>query len=132
MKQNLILKYSFALSIVWALIILGLCSMPGQYIPSVSWLEMLSFDKWVHAGIFFTLCCLMFFSILQKDNSTKKIYVFFALAILYGCSLEVMQGTLFSNRSADWHDIIANTVGCIFGLVFYKKLYARLNRSSSL
>ncbi|MDZ4664651.1 MAG: VanZ family protein [Bacteroidota bacterium] len=127
--KNFILKNSLSLSITWALIILGLCSMPGQYIPSVSFLELLSFDKWVHAGIFFVLCCLIFFSIVQRSHSKQKIYLLLALAILYGCSLEVMQGTFFSNRSADWSDIIANTVGCIFGLVFYKKLFAWLRKA---
>ena len=127
MKQ-FILKYATPLSIIWALIILGLCSMPGQYIPSISLLEMLSFDKWVHASIFFILCSLIFFSLLQKNKAKQQIYLFFGLAILYGCSLEIMQGTLFSNRSADWNDIIANTVGCIFGLVFYRKLFGWLSK----
>src|SRR5688572_5973397 len=126
MKQ-IILKYSATLSILWALIILGLCAMPGQYIPSVTWLEMLSFDKWVHAGIFFVLCSLIFFAVLQNNKPVTRIYLFFALAVVYGCALEIMQGTLFSNRSADWQDMIANSVGCIFGLMFYRKLYGMLS-----
>ncbi|MBP9068996.1 MAG: VanZ family protein [Bacteroidia bacterium] len=126
--HKFILKYSLSLSVIWALIILGLCSMPGQHIPSFNFLEMLAFDKWVHAGMFFVLCSLIFFYLLQKNSSHNKIYVFFALSILYGCSLEIMQGTLFSNRSADWNDIIANSVGCIFGLMFYRKLFNYLAR----
>lgn len=126
--KKFILKYCFTLSIIWALIILGLCSMPGQHIPSFNFLEMLAFDKWVHAGIFFVLCCFIFFSIIQRSNSKQKIYVFFALTILYGCALEIMQGTLFSHRSADWNDVIANTVGCVFGLLLYKKLFSWLNK----
>ncbi len=129
MMQRFVLKYSLQLSITWALIILGLCSMPGQYVPSFSFLEMLSFDKWVHAGIFFVLCCLLFFYWLQKTNQKKLIYIFLFLSIAYGCLLEVMQGTLFSNRSADWNDIFANTFGCIMALVFYNKLFAVLNKA---
>lgn len=127
MKQ-FILKYSIILSISWALIIFGLCSMPGGNIPSFKWMEILSVDKWVHAGIFFVLCCLMFFSIVQKSNSKNTIYMFCGLAILYGCSLEVMQYYFFSQRTADWYDIIANSTGCVFGLVFYRKLFAWLNK----
>ncbi|MBK6521897.1 MAG: VanZ family protein [Sphingobacteriaceae bacterium] len=126
--HKFILKYSLSLSVIWALIILGLCSMPGQHIPSFNFLEMLAFDKWVHAGMFFVLCSLIFFYLLQKNSSHNKIYVFFALSILYGCSLEIMQGSLFSNRSADWNDIIANSVGCVFGLMFYRKLFNYLAR----
>lgn len=124
---NFILKYSLSLSIIWALIILGLCSMPGQHIPSFNFLELLAFDKWVHAGMFFVLCSLIFFYLLQKNSSKNKIYMFLGIAILYGGSLEIMQGTLFSHRSADWNDVIANTVGCIFGLIFYKKLFSWLS-----
>jgi len=127
--KHFILKYSLTLSIVWALIILGLCSMPGQHIPSFSFLEMLSFDKWVHAGMFFVLCSLIFFHILQKSRSSLTIHIFFVIAIVYGGSLEIMQGTLFSNRSADWNDVIANTIGCVFGLMFYKGLYNYLKKA---
>lgn len=126
MKQFM-LKHSLSLSIIWALIILGLCSMPGQYIPSVSLLEMLSFDKWVHAGIFFVLCILIFTTIKKTNRSIAQIYLFLVLGILYGCSLEVMQGTLFSNRSADWNDIIANSFGCIMAFFFYNKIFLYLS-----
>ncbi len=126
--KKFILTYSFSLSIIWALIILGLCSMPGQHIPSFTFLEMLAFDKWVHAGMFFVLCSLIFFYLLQKNSSKNTFYAFFAISILYGCALEIMQGTLFSHRSADWNDVIANTVGCIFGLIFYKKLFNYLSK----
>lgn len=127
--KKFILKYSFAFSITWALIILALCSMPGQHIPSFKLLELLSFDKWVHAGIFFVLCCLMFFTIIQKSDSRKKIYSFFALAVIYGCSLELMQATVFSNRSADLNDIIANSIGCVFGLLYYRKIFTWLGKA---
>jgi VanZ family protein len=72
------------------------------------------------------LCCLMFFSITRKSGSKNSIFVFLILAILYGCSLEIMQYYFFSQRTADWYDIIANSTGCIFGLIFYRKIYTYL------
>lgn len=129
MKIKLLLKYSLPLALTWALIILALCSIPGQYIPSVSLLELVSFDKWVHAGMFFVLCNLSFFHLLQKGSDIKRIYLFLIICVLYGCLLEVMQGTLFSNRSADWHDIVANTFGCLMALIFYRKIYKFLEKT---
>ncbi len=123
-----LLKHSKSLAIIWALIILGLCSIPGQFIPSVSLLELLSFDKWVHAGMFFVLCMLILLHLLQGNYSPRTVYVFLLLCVAYGCLLEVMQGTLFSNRSADWHDMVANTFGCLMALLFYRKIYAALLR----
>lgn len=128
MKQ-FVFKYAKTLSVIWALIILVLCSMPGQYVPSVSLLEMLSFDKWVHAVMFFVLCALIFIHVKKQTEEKKKVILFLTIAILYGCSLEIMQGTLFSNRSADWNDIIANSLGCLMAFLFYKKVFVFLSES---
>jgi VanZ family protein len=124
-----VFKYAKTLSVIWALIILVLCSMPGQYVPSVSLLEMLSFDKWVHAVMFFVLCALIFIHVKKQTEEKKKVILFLTIAILYGCSLEIMQGTLFSNRSADWNDIIANSLGCLMAFLFYKKVFVFLSES---
>jgi VanZ family protein len=96
--------------------------MPGQYIPSVSWLEMLSFDKWVHAGIFLILCILLFVVAIKKQQSFGLVMVYFILAVIYGGLLEIMQAKLFSNRSADWQDFVANSVGCFVALLMFKRL----------
>ena len=70
MIKNIFIQHSYKLSAIWALVIFGLCSMPGAYIPSVTWLELLSFDKWVHAGVFFILLSLL--GIAVKSNHQKK------------------------------------------------------------
>lgn len=125
---RLLLKYALQLAIIWALVILALCSIPGQYIPSVSILELLSFDKWVHAGMFFVLCILIFFYLIQRTAEKRPVTIFLFICIAYGCLLEVMQGTLFSNRSADWHDMVANTFGCLMAFAFYPKIYRGIIR----
>lgn len=112
---------SYKLSIIWALIILGLCSMPGNLIPSVSWLELLSFDKWVHAGIFFVLVSLLGVSVTTHAQSKNLFYFYFILSVLYGGALEIMQATVFVARSADWQDMVANTFGCIMALLLHNK-----------
>lgn len=110
------------LSVTWALVILALCSTPGQYIPTVSWLELLSFDKWVHASVFFILCILLFTVTIKRDQRKEFMWVYFFLSILYGGLLEIMQAKCFSNRSADWQDFVANSFGCLVALLFYNKL----------
>jgi ABC-type transport system involved in multi-copper enzyme maturation permease subunit len=110
------------LSVLWALVILGLCAMPGQYIPEVNWLEYLSFDKWVHAAIFFILCGLIFLSGIKHNKSFIYSLFFFCLAIIYGGVLELLQARLFSQRGADWADFAANSFGCLLALAFYQKL----------
>jgi len=110
-------------AMLWALLILGLCGMPGKDIPHISFLELLSFDKFVHGGIFLVLITLTIrgfflqtnFDFLKRKRKSVALYI----CIAYGGSLEVMQGTLFEDRSADVYDFIANSFGCLFGLLMY-------------
>jgi hypothetical protein len=122
MVISLLKSHSYKLAVFWALIILGLCSMPGRFIPSASWLELLSFDKWVHAGIFFTLLGLLQIAVVAHDQPKYFSLIYFVLCVLYGGSLELMQATVFSERSADWYDVIANSFGCLMALMFKNKI----------
>ena len=111
---------------LWALVILILCGMPGKDIPHISFLELLSFDKFVHAGIFFVLILLTVRGFLLQTRSFKlqrsAKTIAFILCVIYGGSLEIMQGTICIDRTADIYDFIANSFGCIMGLVFYNKI----------
>ncbi len=110
-------------AMLWALLILILCGIPGKDIPHISFLELLSFDKFVHAGIFFVLQLLTVrgFILQSAFPQLKKLAKFIALliCIIYGGSLEIMQGTLFTDRSADIFDFIANTFGASMGWILY-------------
>ena len=110
------------MAILWALLIFGLCSMPGRFIPSASWLELLSFDKWVHAGIFFILVIFTSAGVLIHKQARYFIFIFCLLAIIYGGLLEIMQAKVFSDRYADWQDFVANSFGCLSALLFNKKI----------
>lgn len=117
---KLLLKYSLFAAITWTIIIFVLCCTPGRFIPTTNWLELLSFDKLVHASIFFTLTCLWLVYVFKvnKLSLSSMIFVIF-VCVAYGGMLEIMQATVFSQRSGDWLDFIANTFGCIMGLWFF-------------
>ena len=124
-----LLKYSLLLALLWTLIIFVLCSTPGRFVPTTSWLELVSFDKFVHATMFFTLVCLWFLYLFYSNKlSTTSIVVILILSVAYGGLLEIMQATLFSERSGDWFDFIANSFGCVMGLWFFTKNKYRLNQ----
>jgi VanZ family protein len=102
-----------------------LCGIPGRDIPHISFLEILSFDKWVHAGVFFvlTLLAVRGFRLQKNSNAFKKhaVLISLALCISYGGILEILQGTIFEDRSADIYDFIANSFGCILAVLLYPK-----------
>ena len=96
--------------------------MPGRFIPAVSWLELLSFDKWVHAAIFFVLVGLLRLSVTAHQQNKTLFYLYFILSLLYGGALEIMKAKVFSERSADWYDVIANSFGCLVALLLSNKI----------
>lgn len=127
---KLLSKYNLIAALSWTVIIFILCCMPGRFIPTTSWLELLSFDKFVHASIFFGLSCLWLVYVYYHYQLTNlSISLTILLCISYGGSLEVLQATIFSQRSGDWLDFIANSFGCAMGLLFFSKKKGLLEKS---
>ncbi|MBA3680632.1 MAG: VanZ family protein [Bacteroidetes bacterium] len=120
--KKILYKKSGLFAFIWAAIIFGLCATPGHLIPSANWLELLSFDKWVHAGMFFVLCSFLFLVAIKYDQSKTWMIVYFLICVTYGGLLEVMQAKCFSNRSADWQDFVANTFGCVVAAILMRRV----------
>ena len=118
----LIKKRPHLFTTVWALFILVLCATPGQYIPSANWLELLSFDKFVHAFIFFVLSVGLLLIAKQQSASLFKTTLLVFIAVAYGVAIEWMQAHWFSNRSADVLDSVANSTGCAVAWLLRKKV----------
>jgi len=110
------------LSILWTVVIFALCAMPGEYIPSQSWMDLLSVDKFVHTFIFFTLFTLIAIFSFKIRLKTLYFYLYLLACMLYGVSLEWMQAVFFRNRSFDYHDMIANAIGCLLALFFIERI----------
>ena len=119
----------FWLPLLWSVLIFIACAMPGKDIPHISFLEILAFEKWVHAGIFFVLAVLlvrgMKFRYVRVAHITAALFAL-GIAIPYGGLLEIMQGTLFEDRSADFYDFIANSFGAVCGVLLYRILAKRI------
>lgn len=122
MVRRFIKNHSFTAAFLWALIIFGLCSTPGRFIPTTSWLELLSFDKLVHASMFFILCTLCLAGVKAHGQPDYMNVIFALLAIAYGGLLEILQAKVFSQRSGDWLDFIANSFGCLMAILFGRKI----------
>lgn len=113
-------------ALFWALLIFILCAIPGRDIPHISFLEILEFDKFIHAGLFFVLVMLLIrgFSLQTNFSSLRNFPIIFSFAIcvVYGGVLELMQGAFFEERTADIYDFIANSFGNIMGMIFFRKI----------
>jgi len=119
--------------LAWALVIMGLCAIPGRDLPHFSFLEILQFDKWVHAGVFFILVILCVRGFCRMKNPwtpRKAFFIAVLFAISYGGALEFLQEAVFADRTADLYDFIANAAGSLAALPVYPYLartFPRLN-----
>lgn len=117
-----LLKYALLFALAWTAVIFVLCCTPGRYVPTAHWLDLLSFDKLVHASIFFVLSSLWFLYLVKTGNvNTSGIALVIAACIGYGGMLEILQAKVFSQRSGDWADFIANSLGCLLALLLFSR-----------
>ncbi len=115
--------------LAWALFLLILSGVPGNYIPHViTFREWMHPDKIVHLlvyGIFVWLLIRGFrkqsaFNRLKKHASVISLII----GIVFGLMTEVMQAYIFTGRSGSIYDWFADILGCLLGwlvyLIFFK------------
>ncbi|MFK5878143.1 MAG: VanZ family protein [Flavobacteriaceae bacterium] len=86
-------------------------------------------DKFLHSLAYVTLTLSWFFAI-KKSHKQLKSKLYIALAIfIFGGVLEVLQEKLTANRTMEYYDVIANTVGILLALSSFSyllKVYKRI------
>ncbi|MCX6226195.1 MAG: VanZ family protein [Bacteroidia bacterium] len=123
----------FIISLIWSLLILILCAIPGGSLPRSPIFNIPNFDKIVHALLYFPLA---FFLGAEFDLSKKSILrvagpllTMFVVAI-YGGLIEFLQEYLFIKRSSDIVDFLADMIGGLAGLsiyyLFFRPFFHRL------
>lgn len=119
-------------AIVWAIVIFVLCSSPGKSFPSTDWLRWISFDKWVHAFLYFVLFSTCYYGYHKyKNNQQSYFLITLAICVLYGVGIEVFQSLFLPDRSGDIPDAVANTMGsilAIFGIRIWFKRWPWQNK----
>jgi len=115
-------NYIFIASIFYTTGVTFLLLSPSKNIPKVSLIP--SIDKLGHAMIFLLLGFVWLARFFFKKEQIKKSSFFIVLGVvfIYGIIIEVLQGTLFTSRTADIWDVIANTIGIVFSYVLFKRV----------
>ncbi|UKJ08292.1 VanZ family protein [Solitalea lacus] len=90
------------------------------------------FDKFVHAVFYFVLTFLLSrgFYLQTRFKLLKLLPVTFAtfICLFYGGLIELIQLKVFTYRSGEWDDFIADAVGTFLGIIpfyVYKKIISR-------
>ena len=84
-------------------------------------------DKALHAFAYFVLALSWIFAIKSSHVLLRQKMSIGILVLLLSILLEILQGSLTEYRTADYLDIIANTVGIIFAIVSFKYLLQLYN-----
>lgn len=116
-------------ALLWAMLIFVLCAIPGKDIPFGGIWDILSLDKFIHAALFFIQSVLLIHG-FSKQTQTNLFYknvkiLAVILCVMYGGSLELMQGAFFKDRTADIFDFAANSSGAVLGALLYEKVRSK-------
>lgn len=123
----MILRYNL-FTIMWAAVILLTTLLPSTSLPSTLniW-ELLSFDSFAHAFMFCVLCFLMIVGLSKQFTFPRlKDYAIRAsllISTLFGITIELTQHFFVYGRQGDIIDVLANTIGCLLGIVLFKFIY---------
>ena len=132
------LRKLFFISVIWAVVILILCAIPGGSFPRYPIFKIPNFDKIVHGCLYFPLA---FFLGAEFDLSKKRILTIMGPLItmlvvaFYGGLIEILQETIFLNRSGEWLDFLSDIIGGLTGLavyyLFFRPFFHRLSNPKS-
>lgn len=106
---------SYKYAYLWAILTTFLCGTNGNNIPQFSFTDLFGIDKLAHMLLFGTETFLIAIA-TQKLNDDKNSFLIilpaFLIGTVFGIIIEILQATLFTNRSFDYLDMLANTIGC--------------------
>ncbi|RFZ92450.1 hypothetical protein D0C36_13565 [Mucilaginibacter conchicola] len=127
--MKLTLKY-YGPAILWALFVLILCAIPIN-IKEGSGIFFVGFDKLVHCIMFFVLSVLYCAGSIRKWN-TRNIRIEIAMKntivlLSYGALIELLQSKVFTWRSGDFNDLLADLIGTCMGIFAVQVTGAALN-----
>lgn len=110
-------KLRFIYPLIWYALILYALLTPSNKLPDVKLFA--HFDKLVHFLIFFVFAVLLSAAFL-KNKQYNRSYLFAGIvAFINGIVFELLQKYTTTTRSGSFDDAIANTLGVLFGLLFY-------------
>ena len=84
--------------------------------------KLKSSDKYLHTTAYFFLSLVWYFALQKKIKKRTFKVLLILFLIIYGIILEALQGGLTNYRTADFYDIIANSVGVLIATLLINKI----------
>jgi hypothetical protein len=115
---NLPKKYRTTAHILWAVVVFGLHAMSSKSFPKITFWENLGPDKIIHGFMFAVGTSLAIFSGWGRMRSAIS-------WICLGVLLEHYQFFFTKDRSFDWFDVVADTMGALISVLIISYLKQR-------
>lgn len=122
---------AWAPPVLWALLILVLCLMPGRTLPQWDWADLFSLDKPVHAVLFGVLTVLLGRAFRLMKRTGPLLLWAVLLSVAYGIGTELMQQLQALGRHGDVNDAIANTLGALTGAFYLRRRWNKERSAGS-
>ena len=133
MNKTLTLKYHVA-SIAWASLIVLLSGLPGSNFPHFTFWEKIGIDKLAHAFFYGVLLVLITVGLVKQYRFSsyrkKSLRVAFLITLVFGIIVEMLQEVIFYQRLADPADVMANLVGCLMGVAYFRWNFSECLKAS--
>ena len=113
-------------SIVWAIFIIILCSIPGNQINKIKIIDIPQLDKFVHFFLYFVFTLLLISENNKQRHHRKvtvdSILIAATISLSFGAFIEILQKLIMMNRGADILDMVANTFGFLAAVISYRQV----------
>lgn len=106
-------KYPLSLLVIAAIVFLSLFNPPKTKLDTVTYI-----DKIAHVCMYGGLELIIWLEYLRHHAGLEKVKIILLgiiAPIVLGGAMEVAQALLTQNRSGDWMDLVADTVGVLAG-----------------
>lgn len=132
-KPLLAPKTIFILALVYTVVLTGVSILEKDSLPSVPLFPMQ--DKLAHFIAYFILAVLWGAYWLRTRKMkfwSPFLSTMLVASLIYGTIIEVLQGVITQSRTADVYDILANSLGMLFGsaVIFY--IYYKVGLNSKV
>lgn len=115
-----LLRYMFLPLVVGFFIFVVTCLIGSDNVPDMP--PGIAWDKLAHFGMFFILSAVSLFDYYKMHNGHPFIFRWilwgFVIPVVYGGGIELLQKYLFTSRSAEWGDWIADMLGSMVATLF--------------
>lgn len=120
-------RYPFTTVLILGIWIVCLIPIPETPLSGVTLI-----DKWTHVALYTVLgCCIWIETARSRQKlSNKQLFIFtFAAPIIMGGLIEIVQATCTGgNRSGEWMDFLADSIGVVLSLLIGILLAAFLSK----